>query len=368
MGTWLAVIALVGAAGCSSKPDHAAGGRGSGTGSGSAVASGAQTYRDAVGILCGEGVPPPAFAGVDPVEREGELGRWLDQRITNREARAFVSALADVRDRAAQIRRAAATAGIEACRPLEMFAVRTVGGATVPDVTTVLATNELAQDLPVIVITPSAIVVEGTAVAEVTAGTLDPAKLPAVSAAIAAAIDDQRGSPIVDVVVAADRSLTNSLLARVLAAAHDAGVGRVSLAVGITGHEVRSVPLLFPDHPAGKIRPPALEMVAIADDDEVVVFSRSGLEGTRREPRARTPSTPSAAMTAAVQTTLREIVERRWQQDRMGADVRIVVSGSASTTVQTMADLISAVRVAPDGTPLFPQVLIAPAEGASKID
>jgi hypothetical protein len=344
MRAWLAVYALVAGSGC--KADH-----GPGAGQGSAPAPAGQSYRDAIAILCGAGVTPPGFAGLDPVERERELGGWLDEKITNPEARAFVSALADRRDREAQIRRAADTIGLATCRPLDLFASRAIGGAIVPDIAAVVGTEELAQDLPVVVVTATAIVVDGREVAVVAATAVEPAELAKVVAALRAGAA-ARDEPLAELVIAADRAVTARVLLGVLDGVRDAGATGAALAVGITGHEVRTVPLVL----AAGGRAPVFDLEARVSSDAIELRPHAA-GGTAAAPLGAFPPRPALAMAEAVQAAL-----RTWfgssTAGRAPAERSILLVVTPPTTVQTIADVAAAVRASPDGTPLVPRVVI----------
>src|SRR5690349_4604439 len=94
----LAVVVLV--LGCKGAGSHPGAGSGSGSGSDSAPA---QSFAEAMTILCGKGVQPPGVADLDPADRDHVISEWLDERILNPQARAVLSALNTEPDPAARV-------------------------------------------------------------------------------------------------------------------------------------------------------------------------------------------------------------------------------------------------------------------------
>jgi len=351
------VVSLVATLGCKGT---GGGGGGSGSGSGSARGSAEQTLHDAMAILCGRGELPPDVSAMNPADRTTALSHWLDRVITNPDGRTVIAAVGDTRDRPTQIRRAAADAGIDDCEPLALFGARTIGGANVPDLAAAApGTDELDQDLLVVVASPDAIVVDGTAVIPIRKGELDPAEAPKLGVFLAATADVARTkarTPLTVAIVALDRSLPVGVLATIAEALGHAGVARIELAVGIGAGENRMVPVLLAA-PAAPGR--SLGMTVTVGPTDLVVASRSGEEGTAARPKLRIPLDPAPALREALQAGLREIVDRRWHgQARASADDRIVVTADHAVTAQALAEILGAVRAGPDGTPLFPEVVL----------
>lgn len=101
----------------------------------------------------------------------------------------------------------------------------------------------------------------------------------------------------------------------------------------------------------------ALGLVVTITKDELLVWSISGLEGTRKEPRARIPRADARKLSAL----LEDIVKRRWSgtTTRAAYDLDVIVMPEPTTTMQLLAEILGAVRATPSGTSLFPSVRFA---------
>lgn len=314
-----------------------------------AVRRGGQTAADAIAILCGRGRTPPDVSARSPAERERELGSWLDREIVNPQVRALVATLAEGTDRVGRVKQAAAAVGIADCTPLALFGARGVGGADVPDVTAAGAgTTMLDQDLPLVAVTAAAIVVDGTPAA--------PAELEAAIGAMLRGYGERDGAPPTAVVVAVDRGLTYAAVAPVVSALARAGVPQLELAVGVGGETV-VVPVRPP--PPGA-RPIWLEVRMSAGEVVARIQPDVGVTGD--------PAGDAAVLTidlrggtvgiaAALHPALRELIERHGLTSTRIANAA-VVAVDPTTPIQVFAEVVAAVRAAPDRTPLFPDVTL----------
>jgi biopolymer transport protein ExbD len=310
-----------------------------------------QTLHDALGILCGRGPQPPDVSKLSPAERQRELGNWLDHQIQHPQVRALVAALGDAQDRAAGVRKAAADAGLLACTPIALFRSNKLGGADLPEVVAApSATTELDQDLPIIVITPTAVVVDGRSILAVHDGAVDPVEWPKLGSFLGAFAASGDGS-FERVVVAADRTLTTGLLVAVLDAAITAGARRLELAVTVGDHEPRLVPVGVPESATGQSLGDG-GMVADIGPDQLALFGTG--RDTAFASRRLVPLAPADGLGARVQASLGAIVNTTWR----ARGFTIVVFPEAKTSVQTFAEIVVAIRAAPDGERLFPDVVL----------
>ena len=101
-----------------------------------------------------------------------------------------------------------------------------------------------------------------------------------------------------------------------------------------------------------------LGMIVSITKTSVIVWSVSGLEGTLKAPRRVVAIGPTAV--AEVNRELAEIVKRRWGGKVRRPETReIIVQADHATPMQTVAELLGAVRVTADGVELFPDVVLA---------
>lgn len=348
-----AVVALVLA--CKGKGGGA--GPGSGSGSGSAIA---QSFGEAIAILCGKTVQPPSVRDLDPGERDHVVSQWLEERILNARARAVLAALNTDPDPATTVIKVAAEAGVADCRPLAMFASRRIGGIVVPVLAETGSAQPLDQDLPLVTVSTTEIEVEATRVAAVAGDGLDAAGADKVAAAIRALRASAEHAHTHEVVIAIDASLSSSVLGSVLMAITTGGIHDVSIAVRV-GREAGAVILQVPYGAAIKSPPAgvtAVRMFVAIVDGEVVVASASGQEGTLAQPLVRVPLQPLPAAAAAVRDALAGVISRRWpgHAARGPFDSDLTVVATAPVSVQVLVELIATANVAPDGTALFAAV------------
>lgn len=103
---------------------------------------------------------------------------------------------------------------------------------------------------------------------------------------------------------------------------------------------------------------PKLGMVVSVTRTDVIVWSLSGRESSLKEPHTRIPLDAKAA--AELSAVLEEIVKRRWAgKTRHLQDTDIVFMADRGTPMQTVVELLGAVRASPAGTELFPAVLLS---------
>lgn len=99
-----------------------------------------------------------------------------------------------------------------------------------------------------------------------------------------------------------------------------------------------------------------LRMVVSITTSDVTVWSISGLEGTLPEPRVRVPVGPEA--TRKVSAVLEDIVKRRYG-DKQERDQSIMLMADAVVTMQSVAEMLGAVRASAAGVELFPNVMLS---------
>lgn len=102
-----------------------------------------------------------------------------------------------------------------------------------------------------------------------------------------------------------------------------------------------------------------LRMVVSVTKTDVSVWSISGREGTLHAPRKRIALGATAARD--VGAALEEVVKRQWSDGgaRPPANREIILMADATTPMQTVAEVLGAMRASPAGTELFPVVLLA---------
>lgn len=134
-----------------------------------------------------------------------------------------------------------------------------------------------------------------------------------------------------------------------------------TMALAVSYHDARNSDQVAPptstaSHEAPPLpTEPPLGMMLSLDKDAIVVWSRSGREGTLAKPRLRLPL-DAHVLSAA----LEELVTKRWAKtSRHEQDLDIVVMLPPTTAMQTVAEILGAVRASPKGTQLFPRVMLA---------
>jgi hypothetical protein len=92
----------------------------------------------------------------------------------------------------------------------------------------------------------------------------------------------------------------------------------------------------------------------------ILVWSISQREGTIEQPVKTLPVRDRLSI-VAVGTTLRDIVRRHWPTPgaREAEDRQIILQADPAIPLAVIAPLIGAVRAGPDGSELFPDVLLS---------
>ena len=91
----------------------------------------------------------------------------------------------------------------------------------------------------------------------------------------------------------------------------------------------------------------------------IVVWSRSGLEGTIEQPLVKIAKSAPTAMTQLGQA-LAGVVQRRWGSVARPADSRqIIFMANPTEPLQSVASALAAIRATADGKELFPDILLS---------
>lgn len=102
-----------------------------------------------------------------------------------------------------------------------------------------------------------------------------------------------------------------------------------------------------------------LKLVVSVTDKQVLLWSISGLEGTLKEPKLAYPLGGTTTW-RTLQDELRKIVKQRWDgRDRPPESREIIVMVKGETPLQTVAELMFAVRQTPDRVWLFPEIQLS---------
>lgn len=146
-----------------------------------------------------------------------------------------------------------------------------------------------------------------------------------------------------------DRTTPYRSLVELAVTAREAGVDELYLATQTASGPVEA-PLALPAEPDGM---PGI-MVSVLER-EILIWSRSGLEGTLAKPRRAIPFSHPHAL-RELTATLDDIVQRWW----LPRDPRVVsLQADPSVPVQTIAHVIGALRETTDGRVVFPTVALA---------
>lgn len=99
-------------------------------------------------------------------------------------------------------------------------------------------------------------------------------------------------------------------------------------------------------------------LVVSVTDTQLLVWSFNGLEGTLSHPKLAVPVGPTGI--TAVQTELDNLVKRRWQGKPRPAESReIVLMATGKTPLQTVVELMFAIRQTRDRRELFPDIQLS---------
>lgn len=103
---------------------------------------------------------------------------------------------------------------------------------------------------------------------------------------------------------------------------------------------------------------PSPRMVVSVTDTQLLVWSINALEGTLTHPKLAVPLGPTGI--EAVRTELENLVKRRWQgKPRPAASREIVLMPTAKTSLQTVVELMFAIRETRDRLELFPDIQLS---------
>ncbi|MBA2538881.1 MAG: biopolymer transporter ExbD [Deltaproteobacteria bacterium] len=97
-------------------------------------------------------------------------------------------------------------------------------------------------------------------------------------------------------------------------------------------------------------------MVSVLEH-EILIWSRSGLEGSLAKPKHAIRIGPDALH--QLTSALSSIAQRWWPADRHDPSRVIALQADANVPAQTIAHVIGAVRATADGRPLFPSVALS---------
>lgn len=313
------VWALLLAAACSSKSSPPAG----------------QTYAEAMKIVCdGAGKPPGYFTA----------------NLTNTEVSSFMATVGNAAPslRAQRVHEAIEKAGLTSCPYFESIPP-TIPLPTVPD-TGLVALPEA----PALVISPTAIVIEGQSIVAVVNGDVDAAekeggalgiRIPRVATFMKALVEATPSGPPVTLNLLVDPATPYKLLVSVMFSAKSAPIRTFALAVR-AGTAIKAIVIELPDAKAMRPDAPALapadqpvEMAVAITKDKVLVWSISGLEGTLQNPKLVVPFDRVTEVTKA----LTEIATRR-RSGKTHEETEIVVLADQDVSVQKLAEVMAAVK------------------------
>lgn len=309
-----------------------------------------QSFGDAMTVLCTASAPP-------------EPG-YVRAQLLNPEVIQLLAALGDLApaDRIRKLRDAVARAGIASCPFLGVSSKVTVKYA--PQVQGA-GFVEIEPDRPLLVATPSVIVLDGKSIVAVVNGEIDPAEIQGGATgvliprlrAFVAALATNRGGPM-RLQLAIDPALTYKFLIGVLFTTRAAGVTDCALVVRV-GDDAKAIPVRLREPPAASVHGngkglAGLGLIVSIDGDKLLLWSSSGAEGTEHKPKRTVHHADELA------NALAEIVDRRWQgAARSDLDRRIVVLARGAESMQRVAEVLAVVRARPDGRELFPDILLS---------
>jgi len=103
---------------------------------------------------------------------------------------------------------------------------------------------------------------------------------------------------------------------------------------------------------------PPLKMIVSVTKTDLRLWSLSGLEGTLDAPKFAVKLTEKSAL-ADLNRKLAEIVASRFPAARESGDRAIVIQADPAIPMQTIAEVIGAVRATPEAKELFPDVVFS---------
>jgi biopolymer transport protein ExbD len=315
-----------------------------------------QSFADAMKVVCATPAQPAGDGAHKP-----DPSAYLRSHLLNPEVIRMVGKLGDLNpaDEVTVLRDAMSRAGLASCAIVDAAgkqqakqAPKVHGGGFV----------EVGQG-PTVTATTGGIIADGKAIVPIKNNAVEVSELDGgvfglriprliqVMKAIAAA----RGPGPVNLVV--DPALTYNTLMQLLVSARAAGFAQFAFVVDVAD-QAKAIPIALPDLPkAQKLdnKPaPWVMMVVTIDKDKLLLWSISGKEGTLQQPKLVAHSADE------IGTALARIVEERWHGGSRADDDRsIIVMANSSTPMQTVADVLAAVRAGPDGKELFPNIMLS---------
>jgi hypothetical protein len=220
----------------------------------------------------------------------------------------------------------------------------------------------------ILVATPSAITVNRTQVLALSNGVINAADKESDGSAsrapkLVTALGSLQSTRSEVLALALDRRLTYRLFCEVFYSARQKGADwrRFALLVR-TGTMTLAFPFEVPQTPpvlSGGLSVHDLPRLFVTyTAKELLLWSADGREGTMDRPKLRAQSSvPGAA--SKLSAALAEIVRRRWGPSRPQGSHTIVLAAEPDTTMQTVAELLGAIRSTPGGIPLFRDIQLS---------
>jgi hypothetical protein len=241
----------------------------------------------------------------------------------------------------------------------------------------------LADEGAMVVVSASAIEVEGKQVVPVTGGDVAASekeggalgmKIPKLTKFLQAWGEASKDAAA-PVRLLVEPATASRVLFSVIVSSRDAGARAFRLVVARPDGSIGALPIELPDAKAStgtlieldaakkKAPPPDAPagLILSVTRDKLILWSMSGLEGTLDAPKLVVPAEGGHFDLEKVTASLVEIAQRRWPDaGRRPADTRsIIIQVEGAARFQELAGLIAAARTRPDGSPLFPDVLLA---------
>jgi biopolymer transport protein ExbD len=307
-----------------------------------------QSFADAMKIACDGSGKGPAY---------------FKSHLLNGEVVRLIAALGDASpaDRVIKMHDALERAHMTGCG---LIAPPTTPGTPVPKLAADTGLAEVDGDGMSLVITTTGIVVDGKAIVSVHDGDVDASdkeggalgvaipRLRDFAKALAKADAAKSGSKPSTMLVLADPATPYHLFVTAMESMKQGGYTRFAIVV-TAGSKTKAIPIEVPDRAhVGK----GVGMTVTITKGQLTVWSISGQEGTLKAPKLQV----ARDHLADVQTALAEIVKRRWHGGtRADADRAIVVMADGATPMQSLAEILAALRATADGTELFPVIDLA---------
>lgn len=153
-----------------------------------------------------------------------------------------------------------------------------------------------------------------------------------------------------------DRATPYRALIEIAVSAREAGVEDLYFATQTIDGAV-AAPLVLPSQAElADAMVPGMMVSVLAH--EILIWSRSGLEGSLAKPKRSIPLDHPNAL-GEITATLDEVVQRWWPVARPDPSRLISLQADPNTPVQTIAHVVGALRATADGRVLFPSVALA---------